>query len=335
MSLTPKENLLRVIHHDHPEWVPNGMESEVSIGPPVTERPGAAEPDSWGVRWAHEEGAQGGTYPAHGGHTITDLHRWREQITIPDVDAMDWDHLRVYLGENEFCRPDEIDRDRYLLTGFVEFGLFERSYLLLGMDEALMAYVTETELMGELVAAIADYKIRLIERLDDVADLDLLWFGDDWGTQQNLFLPPDVWRATVGRHTKRIYDCIKRRGILINQHSCGRIEAVFGDLVEMGADVWNPCQPCNDLAALKKKYGGRISFCGGIDSQFVLDRPGVTPEEVRAEVRKRIDELAEGGGYIAGPSHGVPYRPEIIEVMNDEIATYGRQFYQRPARSAT
>jgi uroporphyrinogen-III decarboxylase len=97
----------------------------------------------------------------------------------------------------------------------------------------------------------------------------------------------------------------------------------------MGVDIWNPCQPCNDLAALKKRFPGRLTFCGGIDSQFVLDRPGVTLEEVRAEVRKRIDELAEKGGYIAAPSHSVRYDPKIIDAMNEEIELYGREYYRR------
>ncbi|WP_346360302.1 uroporphyrinogen decarboxylase family protein, partial [Bosea sp. (in: a-proteobacteria)] len=129
-------------------------------------------------------------------------------------------------------------------------------------------------------------------------------------------------------HTRRVYDAMRARGILINQHSCGKIESVFADMVEMGADIWNPCQPCNDLARMKQEHTGRIAFCGGIDSQFVLDRPGVTTEEVRAEVRRRIDEMADGGGYVAAPSHGVPYEPEIVAAMTDEIATYGRRFYQ-------
>ena len=96
---------------------------------------------------------------------------------------------------------------------------------------------------------------------------------------------------------------MKAHGILVNQHSCGKIEAIFGDIVGMGADMWNPCQPCNDLAALKREYGERIAFFGGLDSQFVLDRPGTTPDDIRREVRRRIDELASGGGYIAAPSH--------------------------------
>ena len=178
---------------------------------------------------------------------------------------MDWDAIAAYAAQ--------IDRDQYLLCAFIEMGLFERSYLLLGMSEALMGYVAEPELMNELLGALADYKIRLIERLDDVAHLDMVWYGDDWGTQDRLFLRPEVWRQIVRPHTQRLYDAMKRRGLLINQHSCGKIEAIFEDVVEMGADIWNPCQPCNDLAALKQQYGGRITFCGGIDSQFVLNRP--------------------------------------------------------------
>ena len=92
----------------------------------------------------------------------------------------------------------------------------------------------------------------------------------------------------------------------------------------MGADIWDPCQPCNDLAELKRKYGDRITFRGGIDTQFVLDRPGVTLDEVRAEVRKRIDEMAYGGGYTAEPSHYVKFDPDILDAMNSEIDSYGR-----------
>lgn len=289
------------------------------IASPVVERPSQAGRDAFGVLWSLEEDAEGGTYPTHHGHPVTALSSWREQIVMPNLDEIDWSSVKA--------QAKAVDRDRFLVSGFVEMGLFERSYLLLGMEDALVSYVTEPELMIELLTAVTDYKIELIKRFDDAIDMDMLWYGDDWGTQDALFMPPDVWRKTIMPGTQRIYTCLKERGIVINQHSCGKIEDIFADIVEMGADVWNPCQPCNDLASLKKRFAGRIAFCGGIDSQYVLDRPGVTAAEVRAEVRRRIDELGAGGGYIAAPSHGVPYDQELIDAMNDEIRVYGRYVY--------
>ena len=77
-------------------------------------------------------------------------------------------------------------------------------------------------------------------------------------------MPPQIWRKVIKPHTKRIYDCIHDMGMIVNQHSCGKIEAVFGDMVEIGADMWNMCQPCNDLKTLKEKYGKDICFFGGL-----------------------------------------------------------------------
>ncbi len=319
MILSKRENFLRAINRTRPQWVPNGYESVVTIKAPVVERPAAAGLDAWGVRWEYADAAHGGTYPAAGGQALSELAEWRSRLCVPTVAGLPWKEIAAQAAD--------LDRENQLMQGFVEMGLFERSYLLLGMEAALVAYLEQPAEMAELLNAIADYKIALIEWFDDTVKLDLLWYGDDWGTQQALFLPPEVWRTVIRPPTARIYQCARRRGILVNQHSCGRIESIFGDLVEMGLNLFNPCQPCNDLAELKRRYGHQVTFVGGIDSQFVLDKPGVTPDEVRAEVRRRIGELAGGGGYVAAPSHGVPYRPELIAAMNEEIATCGRNCY--------
>ncbi|MEI6218259.1 MAG: uroporphyrinogen decarboxylase family protein [bacterium] len=325
--MEPKENLLRAIRHDSPQWVPNGMEPVVMLSPPIVTRPVAAGFDDWGVKWDMDVA---GTFPG-GDHCVcTDIRQWRKQVQFPSVDACDWTHLTSgWGGQGDRVNLGAIDRDASLVCGILDLSMFERTYLLLGMEQALMAYVAETDYVEQLLGAIADFNIKVIEHLDDAADLDMIWCGDDWGTQTQLFLQPDIWRCTVGKHMRRMYDCMKKRGIIINQHSCGKIDEIFPDIVEMGAQVWNPCQPCNDLVGMKKRFGGRIAFCGGIDSQFVLDRPGVTVDEVRAEVRRRIDEMAAGGGYIASPSHGVQYKAAIIAAMNDEIDTYGREYYLR------
>lgn len=317
--MTKKENLLRAIRRDNPQWVPNGMENVIRVYPPILERTLCEGFDAFGVKWDLEEGAEGGSYPAHNGHTIKDITKWKEQITVPDVNKHDWEYLHNQIGG--------IDRETHLIEGFVEMGLFERSYLLLSMEEAMINYMINPELMGQILDVVTDYKIAFIEKFDDVADLDILWFGDDWGSQTNLLISDDTWRALIKPRLKRIYDCAKARNIIVNQHSCGKIERVFGDIVEIGADMWNMCQPCNDLKMLKATYGDKITFQGGIDSQAVLQRPGVTAEEVRAEVRKRIEEMAPGGGYIAGPSHTVPYDKDLLFAMQDEIEKVGSEVY--------
>ncbi len=324
--MTYKDNILRAIKRDNPQWVPNGMEGVISLGSPVVERPKKAGYDAFCVVWVFDDRIMGGTYPAKDGNTITDIGKWMEQIQIPDVSEIDWEKIK------EDAR--NIDREEYLVMGFIEMGLFERSYLLLGMEEALISCITEPNIMKDILGAIADYKIELISMFHNIAHLDIIWYGDDWGSQSNLFLPEQVWRDLIKPETKRVYDCMKKREIIINQHSCGRIESIFGDMVEMGADIWNPCQPCNDLFKLKDKYGDYICFCGGIDSQFVLDKPGVTAREVRNEVRKRIDDMATGGGYIAAPSHSVPYDEGVVNAMNDEISMYGKEFYKKSCSNA-
>lgn len=321
--MTRKENFLRAIYRQDPEWVPYGLDDAVRmIYPPVCERPKNAGKDVFGCLWVYEEKAQGGTYPANHDFVITDISDWKNQLHIPDVNECDWSAVRA--------AAEAIDRDQYLVEGFIEMGLFERSYLLLGMEEALMAYYTDEEYMYELCGAIADYKIAFLERYYEETKMDMLWYGDDWGTQSNLFMAPEIWRRVIKPHTARIYKRAKELGIIINQHSCGKIDSIVGDLVEMGVDLWNNCQPCNDLVGLKKKYGDKMCFFGGIDSQFVLDNPLATPEDVIKETRRRIDDMAlPHGGYIAGPSHSVPYNPEKLEAMVSTIRNYGREIYSR------
>jgi uroporphyrinogen decarboxylase len=318
--LTPKDNFLRAVRRQSPEWVPYGMESVVTIRCPVVERPSTAGKDDFGVSWSFEKASEGGTYPTVGDYVITDIENWRDQARFPDVNSKDWDSVTEQVKG--------IDREENLVQGFCEMGLFERTYLLMGMEEALMAFYTHPDELYELCGAIADYKIELLRRYYAASKMDILWYGDDWGTQSNLFISPELWRGIIKPHTKRIYDSLKELGVIINQHSCGKIESVFQDMCEMGADMWNPCQPCNDLRMLKERYGDRICFAGGVDSQFVLANPQMAPEDVKNEVMRRINEMAlPSGGYIIAPSHSVPYDKAKLSAMETTARQYGREIY--------
>ena len=322
--LNPRENMLRAIKRENPEYVPDGTRNIINIKCPTCERPIKAEYDIWGVKWDYEPSAEGGTYPAVGGNCLHDIENWREELKVPDIDKdVDWDYL-TQNWEEAPLDVKNIDRENNVVMGLVEMGIFERLYLLFGMEEALMYFMTDPEEMFEIANIIAEWKVKVIKKFASVVKMDMIWYGDDWGNQRNSFLPPRVWREIIKPGTHRIYNCIHDLGLLINQHSCGKIENVFGDMVEMGADMWNMSQPCNDLKMLKETYGDKISFFGGFDSQFVLNRPGVTVDEVRAEVRKRVSELKGKNGYVAAPSHEVPYAPEIVAAMRDELQKVGR-----------
>jgi uroporphyrinogen decarboxylase len=103
---------------------------------------------------------------------------------------------------------------------------------------------------------------------------------------------------------------------------------LLGDLIEVGVDLLNPLQvsagAMGDTARLKREFGGRLSFCGGIDTHRVM--PHGTPDDVRKEVRRRIKDLAPGGGYVAAAVHCIQpdMPPENIVAMCEEVRSAGR-----------
>jgi uroporphyrinogen-III decarboxylase len=322
--LSKKENYLRALTRQSPEWVPLASEARIRIESTVADYPrefpdGKLGKDDWGVVWFKGEE---GPHPAEQDFIITDIEKWRDQIVFPNLDTYDWS-----IAINQ---AKEVDRDQYLVQGVSDYGCFDRPLKLLGVEECLMAFVTNPNDMYELCGAIADFKIAFHRRLYETIRMDMLYYCEDWATQQDLFISPDMWRKIIKPHTKRIYDDLKKMNVFINQHCCGRLDSILGDICEIGADLWNPCQPCNDLKAFKKQYGNRISFEGGIDSQFVLGNPKQGLDDVRDEVKKRNDELAlPNGGYLVAPSHYIHYDAAKIEVMEETVRTYGREVYKK------
>ena len=102
------------------------------------------------------------------------------------------------------------------------------------------------------------------------------------------------------------------------------VTPLIGDLIAVGIDVLEAVQAeAMDIGGLKRDFGRDISFWGGVGAQSALAR--TTPAQVKAGVRETLRIMAPGGGYIAAPSHGVPYDQELIDAMNDEIHVYGRK----------
>jgi uroporphyrinogen decarboxylase len=199
--------------------------------------------------------------------------------------------------------PELIDghRDRFRLFA-IGFTLLERAWTLRGMEQFMMDLIERPDFVGRLLDAITEVNLAQLE-MALRHDFDCVHFGDDWGQQRGLLIGRKHWRQFVFPRMKRMCDAVRRAGKLISIHSCGRIDELFDDLVELGVNIVNPFQPeCMDVHALMRSYAGRLAFHGGLSTQQTL--PGKSPERVRLETR-RLMEAGAAGGYVFAPAHGV------------------------------
>jgi len=158
--------------------------------------------------------------------------------------------------------------------------------------------------------------------------IDVILCGDDLATQNSPFVSLDLYRRYIKPRQKKLYDFIKTKtNAPIFYHSCGAVSSFIPELIEIGVQILNPVQvkaQGMDLGKLKKEFGKQIVFWGGIDTQYVL--PFGKPSEVRDEVRRRIDELAPGGGYVLAAVHNIQadVPPKNIITMFEEAIQFGR-----------
>jgi uroporphyrinogen decarboxylase len=199
--------------------------------------------------------------------------------------------------------PGKIERYPDMFRVFqLGFSLFERAWTLRGMEKLMMDFYDHPGFVRELFNTIADYNLAQVEEAMRY-DIDAVYFGDDWGQQHGLLMGPSPWREFIKPVLKRMYGAVRRAGKYVMIHSCGDVDELFDDLIEIGLNCFNPFQPeVMDVAALIRKYRGRLAFHGGISTQRTL--PYGTPDDVGNEVRNLIG-LGKEGSYILSPAHNV------------------------------
>lgn len=229
---------------------------------------------------------------------------------------------------NDFQLPDPCDSQRYrgyeekiaagkdtLVVANFSMCLFERAYILAGMENLLMAMASDKDFVNTLLDKLLMWNLEVIEQFCSFK-IDAILFGDDFGQQNGLIMSPQHWRQYIKPRIKQMYRATKEKGLYVFIHSCGQICEILDELIECGVDVYGPFQPeAVDVFDVKKQFGERVSFYGGISTQKTL--PFGTPTDVRSEISRLLDEIGRGGGYIAGPAHKVSAdaKPENIAVM--------------------
>ncbi len=184
----------------------------------------------------------------------------------------------------------------------IGFSLYERAWTLRGMENLMMDFLTNPQFVRELLRSIADYNIAQTEEALKY-DIDAVYFGDDWGQQLGLQMGPKLWRQFIRPELARMYKVVRDAGKYVIIHSCGKVDELFDDLIEIGLNCFNPFQPeVMDTFSLMKRYKGRLAFHGGLSTQQTL--PYGSAEDVKQATRKLL-EAGKDGGYIFAPAHAV------------------------------
>jgi uroporphyrinogen decarboxylase len=184
------------------------------------------------------------------------------------------------------------------------FGIYERSYAVMGWNEFMLNIAANPRVVEELMDKVTDYKVEHAKKVVEHG-FKIAHCGDDFGTQCGGFFSPDTFKNIILPRLKRQWQVFNDAGLPIMLHSCGNIVDFIPDLIDIGLKILEPVQPCMDLAFLKKEYGKDLIFFGGIDTQVM---PYISPEETKKLTRDAIHTLGKGGGMIIAPSQ---------ELMND------------------
>ena len=333
--MTNRENVLMALSHKQPDRCPyhisftqvakkkmaefyGDSNFEAKLGNCLTELSTAydefieVEPDIWqdkfGVKWNRSIDKDIGVVCncLVGPDNIDDY-----QFPDPDEQAV-YDKIAAQINA-------ESDTLRVLGLGF---SLYERAWTLAGIENVIMEMVADKKFINDLLDRVLEFNLRVIDNACRL-DIDAMRFGDDWGQQTGLIMGAGLWREFIKPRVRQMYSAVKARGKFVFIHSCGKVEEIFQDLIECGVKVFNPFQPeVMDVFEIKKKFGDRLSFFGGISTQRTL--PFGTAEQTKDEVRRLIDGIGKNGGYIASPAHAIPADAKaeniatMIEVLQNQ-----------------
>ena len=184
----------------------------------------------------------------------------------------------------------------------VPWGLWEHCWAIRGFENALMDCIAEPDFFEELLDRLTNLFLAHVAQCAAVPT-DAIMFGDDWGDQRGVTVGPDRWRKFFKPRYAKIYDAVRAQGKLIISHCCGSVCDIMPDIIEIGLNVLESCQPearGMNPYELKKRWGDKITFWGCLGSQSTI--PFGTPADIRGEVRHLCKEMGRGGGFILAPA---------------------------------
>lgn len=245
--------------------------------------------DGFGLKWEYPSTGGGAAVPDCTCILLEDITEWRETVKIPDPTVYDWKAD----FEMECRMLGAPDREHEVIDFGFGNGVFERLAALMGFEGALIAMAEDPEEVDAFFTALTDYKVTALDYIIEAYHPDTITYFDDVATERAMFMSPATFRELIKPHHKRFaQECLKR-GIIPIYHCCGHAEAIVEDMIDCGWAAWTSVQPSNDICGLIEKYGDRLGFIGGYDTQGPAAREDASPELVEAEVKRCLEEYGK------------------------------------------
>jgi uroporphyrinogen decarboxylase len=259
------------------------------------------------------------------------VHPLAEANTIEALEAYPWpdmnDPYRVAHVREAAQKLRQEDQYAVIATPWLLFP-FERAFAMQGMDRFLYNMAVKPDFAEALLKKHAELcKTLMGHFLAELGDnVDIVKIGDDLGMQDRLMISPRMYRRILKPiHADYIAFIKERTQAKLFFHTDGDVFDLIDDFIEIGVDILNPIQTAAgkmaNLAELKARFGKNLVFCGAVDTQRIL--PFGKPDEVRQEVRRVLDVLSPGGGYMLASVHTIMEEvpPENILAMVDAVVT--------------
>ncbi|MGO8695786.1 MAG: uroporphyrinogen decarboxylase family protein [Rectinemataceae bacterium] len=283
--------------------------------------------DEWGISWK---------MPVEGGHYFDMTDRPLKNAETPaDLDGFPWpdpkNRARFATIKSRADRAAFGEKKAYIL-GRQYAGIWETALWMCGFEKFFADMLVNEEFAHALMRKITELKMAYWETALETVGSNVLVVSeaDDLATQSSLLCSPELYERMVHPYHKELFTFIRKKAaapVHIFYHTCGSVKPLVHYLIEEGVDVLNPVQvnaAGMDTRELKREFGKDITFWGGgVDTQHVL--PFGTPTEVRDEVKRRIDDLAPGGGFVFATVHNVQsdVSPENFMAMWEAMREYG------------
>ena len=270
------------------------------------------------------------------------VHPLSKATSLKELEEFNWDSLLVKEETPYWESLREMGaraRKLYNDTGYAvmfNFGgnIFEGAWFLRGFTQFLLDLLKRPRIAEYIMDRLVEvHKENFKVYMNYLKGyFDIVQVGDDLGHQEGPIMPPRVYRELIKPRHEELYRYLKKMsGAYLFMHSCGSIRAFLPDLIEIGVDAINPVQVSArnmDTRELKEEFGDEITFWGGgCDTQRVL--PLGSPEDVKREVKRRVEDLAPGGGFVFTQVHNI--QPEVpprnVVAMYEAIHEYG--WYRR------